>query len=565
MWTQQDRSFLYIKWLQTSRRWKRLNLDSILQSSGFFLLVGFFWLLCYKVVSSLCNQIYYKYDVIGPIVLDRIVSFGFFAALMVITVGHILTAYTSLFSGSGLPQLVGSPFPMRRLYRIQCMEALFLGGWVSGVFCIPIIFAYGWELKATWWYYPVMLVGLVGFLITAGMIGIIIMLMIARWIIGRPIRTAIGSVLVLGGFFSIILYTSIVNRDLLGNIEIHKLGEKLANLRLSAYPYLPSHWISQLMQAAHKGDVYNAFLYLGLLGSSAFFLWHLAMEFGHRSYNQAWLWTREKAHLFSRSRDAKLFRKKRIWFPKLLPRQSGAVVYKERRIFARDFSQWGQMVLILTLVLFYMAHTKNFTFNEQNFQVKKMLAFFNVILLGFIQATLSLRYSFPSISLEGKSFWVVASSAIGLKRFFFAKYYLHTSILLVIGLGMGSLLNNILGVDPTLNAVSLLVLFLFSFGFTSWSMGFGAVFYKFEATGAADVSSDTGALVTMIVTLLYFAISVYLFSRLAFTQTQGTDFIGQLAINPSLILLCALFLFIQTCAILIPPVYGLKKLKNAVL
>lgn len=564
MWTEQDRSFLRIKWLYTARRWKRLNLDSILRSSGFFLLVGFFWVLCYQVVSRLCGTIY-KYEVIGPLILDRIVSFGFLAALIIVTIGHILTAYSSLYGGLGLPQLINSPYPLHRLYRIQCLETLILGGWVSGLFCIPIILAYGWELKAAWWYYPVVMVGLAAFLMTAGMVGILIMLAIARWIVGRSIRAAVGSVLVLLLFFTMVLYTSIANRDLLGNIDMRRIGEALANLRLSSYPYLPSHWMSQLMQSAHTGKAYQAFLYLGMLISSALFFWYLALELGHRWYRDAWLWSQERVRLFHKFRDPHKFRRKRILLLRILPRRVGAVVYKEVHLFARDFSQWGQMVLILTLVLFYMAHTQNFTFNEPDSQARNLLAFFNVILLGFIQATLSLRYTFPSISLEGKAFWVVASSAIGLPRFFFTKYYLHSLVLLVLGLGMGGLLNRILGVNTTLNFISLFVLFLFSFGFTSWSMGFGAVFHKFEATGAADVTSDTGALVTMIVTLLYFAFSVYLFSRLAFTPTQGTDLVGQLALNPHLILLGAVFLLFQTLSILLPPLYGLKKLSQAVL
>lgn len=565
MWTGQDRSFLRIKWLQTARRWKRLNLDSILQSSGFVLLVGFFWALCYKVVTRLCGTIYYQYEVIGPIILDRIISIGFFAALVVIIIGHELTAYSSLFRGMGLPQLVTSPYPVHRLYRIQCLETLVLGGWVSGLFCIPIILAYGWELKAAWWYYPATLAGLACFLILAGMIGVLVMLSIARWVIGRPLRAAVGSALILGLFIGIVFYTSTVSQQLLGNIDVKKLEEILANLRLSSYPYLPNHWMSQLMQSSQTGQFSNAMLYLGLLASGAWFFWCLAMEMGYRWYCEAWLWSQERISIFHRGRDPRRFRKKRSWVLVVLPRRIGAVVYKEIHLFARDFSQWGQMVLILALVLFYMAHTQNFTFNEPDSQAKNLLAFFNVILLGFIQATLSLRYTFPSISLEGKAFWVVATSAIGLPRFFFTKYYMHVVVLLIIGLGMGALLNGILGVDPTLNLLSLVVLFFFSFGFTSWSMGFGAVFHKFEATGAADVTSDTGALVAMIVTLLYFSLSVFLFSRMAFTPTQGVDLVGQLALSPQLILLTAFFLLIQSLVILLPPVYGLKKLAQATL
>jgi len=153
MGSRPDRALLRVKWLCLKRRWQRLNLDSILRSSGFLLLLGVFWFLCYLVVARLCEEVN-KVDVVGPIVLERIISFGFLAVLIVILLGHILTAYSSLFRGNDLPSLFNSPYPVPDLFRIQSLEALILGGWVSGLFCVPIILAYGWKLRAAWWYYP---------------------------------------------------------------------------------------------------------------------------------------------------------------------------------------------------------------------------------------------------------------------------------------------------------------------------------------------------------------------------------------------------------------------------
>ena len=192
------------------------------------------------------------------------------------------------------------------------------------------------------------------------------------------------------------------------------------------------------MQAAHVGEVYRSFLFFGLLASSALFFWYLALELSYRWYKEAWLWSQERVRLYQAARDPRRFRAKFLLFSSILPRKVGAVVHKEVHLFARDFSQWGQLVLILALVLFL--HRTHAEFHLQRTRLagaRNMLAFFNVILLGFIQATLSLRYTFPSISLEGKAFWVVVSSGIGLHRFFFTKYYLHALVLLAIGLGMG--------------------------------------------------------------------------------------------------------------------------------
>ncbi len=561
MWTDQDKCLLRVKRSYFLRRWNRFNVDTFIQTVGFLLLVAIFWTLSFGVVAKLCKNLM-EVDVVGPIILKRIVSFGFFALWILVTGGHIFTAFSSMFRSYELQALFCSPYPPHRLFRIQSYETLILGGWLLGLFCIPILCAFGWQLDARWWYYPVVLTGLLGFLIVAGALGILITLFITRWIIGRPIRSSLSSALLLCTLIGLFIYGITSTKILVGQIDTNKLGETLANLRLSTNPYLPSHWMSELMSSARIGDIGRSFLYLFLLWSSGLFFLSLALEFGHRWYAGGWLWAQERVGLFQRHRDRHRFRVKRLWLMKLLPRRIGSIVYKECHVFARDFSQWGQLVLILVLVLFYVAHTKNVTFENPMSPARGHLAFFNVVLLGFIQATLSLRYTFPSISLEGRGFWAVMTAQIGLDRFYFTKYYLHAFVLFIIGQGLGFLLNNFLGIDSTLNLICALVLFFFAFGFTSWTLGLGVVFHKFDATSAADVTSDTGTLITMICTLLYFGISIAFLARFALDHTPGMSIVDQFTLQPDMILYSTVFLVIQTSVILLPAAYGLRKLKE---
>ena len=93
-----------------------------------------------------------------------------------------------------------------------------------------------------------------------------------------------------------------------------------------------------------------------------------------------------------------------------------------------------------------MAHTQNIMFKQENVNTRNQLVFFNVILLGFIQATLSLRYTFPRSA--GEAYWTVA--APGLAYIVSStKYYLHALVLLIIGEGMAFMLNRILEADAT--------------------------------------------------------------------------------------------------------------------
>ncbi len=566
MWTQQDKSLLRVKYLQILRRLEHLNLDSFLKAFMFFLLIGIFWGLCFFLVQRLIEQVY-TIEIIGPIIMNRLIAFGLFALFIIVAGSHVLSAYSSLFKAQELPNLFSSPYSLHRIFRIQCIETLVHGGWVLAMFCLPLLFAYGMELNANILFYPVVLLGLTGFFGIAGCLGILLMLVAARWIISRPLRSAVSMVLFLGLFIGMFVYLAIASNVFSAGVTAAKIGETLANMRLSTLPYLPSHWMSELMNAAQIQDWWRVGLFLSLLISTWLVLWSASLELGERWYADAWLWTQEHVGTKHLLRGHRKYKPKHFLLIRLLPSRIGAFVYKEFVLFVRDFSQWGQLVLILALTIFYIFQTQTVMSGDTASRMKTLLACFNVILLAFIQATLSLRYTYPSISLEGKAFWVVASAERGIERIFFTKYYLHTFCLLCIGLGLGTVLNMIVDVDFNMYIISLTVLFLFSFGFTSWSLGLGALFSKFEATNIADVSSDTGTLVAMILTMLYLGISLSFLSSVALMYTPGTSLSELLALNQDrgLMIFLTLFLFIQTCSILIPTVYGLKKLKEAVI
>lgn len=561
--SQADATVLRVKQSMALRSLKRFNVNSFLQSLGFFVLLGIFWLLCFLGVARLCNNLY-SIELIGPIILSRILSLGFLAAFMIVAGGHILTALSSLFRGAHLYAFVESPYPMSSLYRVQCIETVLRGGWGLGLFCVPIVLAYGIQLDAPLWYYPVVLIGLLGFLLIAGMTGITVMIVLARWVLGRPIRMLVGMSTVAIGFISVFLSTLSVSQDFLANdITARQLGQLLANMKLSTNPYLPSQWIAQLMTTARNGSLEEMAIYLTLLLAGALFMWCLVMELGLRWYSDAWLWAQERIGLVGSRREGRAFKQRRMVLLQFLPRKIGAMIYKEIYLFLRDFSQWGQLILILALVLFYVAHIQNQMTVEAEVQQRNQLAFFNLILLGFIQATISLRYTFPSISLEGKGYWAIRSSGMSVPFFFLTKYYIHATALMVIGLGMGWLLNQIMQVDATLQAISFIILLLFSFGFTSWTLGMGAVFHNFNVSSVAEVSSNTGALVTMILTLIYFGVSVVFIATYALQHTPGLNLAHQLALQQNLIGYIGAFLLLQTGAILFPVIYGIQSLQES--
>ena len=566
MFSLEDKHIVRVKWINFTRRWKRLNLDSVMFVSGFTALLFVFWYLSYYLISYLCGELD-KQKVIGPIVLQRMLSVGFLAAFAVVTVGNILTSYATLYRSARFHVILTSPYPLYRMFRYETLENLITGSWVSGIFCLPILWAYGSRLQAVWWYYPVVLAGLAGLLAIAGLLGMMVMLLIARFIIGRRIRTAMAICFILCSFGSLILYVSHVGKVYFSRVDMTHLGEALANMQMASTPYLPNYWLSELMLAARLQDGLNVALYLFCFFSTSMFLWYLINELGYRFFPDAWLWAQERVTLFQRRGSASIFRKRSLWIHRLLPRSIGSVVYKEIYLFLRDFSQWGQLVIILTIIIFYVSHMRNIRLLQDSENARNQIAYFNVLLLGFLQATLALRFTFPSISLEGKAAWALFSSSTGIRRFYYTKFFFHAFVLLIFGESITWALNTILEVDPTMNILCVILLLHLSFGIAACTLGLGAIFHNFEARSAADVTSDTGALIAMIITLLYFALSMYLSARFALRFYSGKSILEQFQLqgsdNPALYIQFATFLALQYLIITIPTSLGIRKLRNA--
>jgi ABC-2 type transport system permease protein len=203
------------------------------------------------------------------------------------------------------------------------------------------------------------------------------------------------------------------------------------------------------------------------------------------------------------------------------------LLIKEWFIFRRDFSQWGQFLHLMALVALYVVQVRDISFPDQAYRIRSIISFFNILLLGFVQATLALRYAFPSMSLEGTAFWAVCKSPVGISRYFLGKYTCHFLWILAIGEIMTVILNRVLHLGQPFSGIAMVIVAILSLGFTSCTVGLGAVYPRFDAAGAADVSSSAGALVSMALTLSYLAFSAAILARLIMNilPMEGASFL----------------------------------------
>ncbi len=517
-----------MKWLLARRTLSRFNLDSFIRAVSFLALLGIFAAICFVGIKQLCVNLM-AIDIVGPLIIKRSFAFGLMTLFVMIVLSQLVNTYSHLFQSRELTLLHQSPLASGQVFGPQAAEGLMKGCWMAAIFVLTILFAYGRGRHAPWSFYPLAVTGVVPYLLIAAGLGMLMMLLLAWLVVGRKRRERFLAVFALGGVGLFIWWGRIAAGWISGaktaeSLQEH-LGEALANLRISSNLYLPSYWMSELVESAIEGREFDVILPILLLVTTAWLLLTFLWFLGGRTYRSAWLSCMERGSV---KRGRSYIQRFGLRFPfTALPHWFRSLLIKEWFIFRRDFSQWGQFLLLMALVALYVVQVRDITLPDQAYRIRSIVSFFNILLLGFVQATLALRYAFPSMSLEGTAFWAVCKSPVGISRYFLGKYACHFLWILAIGEIMTLILNQVLHLGQPFSGIAMAIVAILSLGFTSCTVGLGAVYPRFDAASAADVSSSAGALVSMVLTLSYLAFSAAILARLMMNilPMEGASFL----------------------------------------
>ncbi len=85
------------------------------------------------------------------------------------------------------------------------------------------------------------------------------------------------------------------------------------------------------------------------------------------------------------------------------------LVMKELRLFFRDTTQWSQLILLAVLVMVYVFNIKFLPIGGEgvSFFLANVVPFLNLVLAGFVLASIAARIIFTVVSLEGRTYWLL--------------------------------------------------------------------------------------------------------------------------------------------------------------
>lgn len=205
--------------------------------------------------------------------------------------------------------------------------------------------------------------------------------------------------------------------------------------------------------------------------------------------------------------------------------QTQALVAKEVRLLARDVGQWSQLFMMAGLLFIYLYNIRILPIGGD--ARATVVAYANLGMAGFIISAMCLRFAYPSVSSEGRSFWLIQSAPISYRRLLLVKVGVYSAPLTFISLLLTSLANVMLEARATVWLFTLIGASLLALTLVSLGVGMGGFTPDFAAENPLQVGLSLGGFAYMAISLAYVGALMILMARpvarFLFRQLFGTS------------------------------------------
>jgi ABC-2 type transport system permease protein len=448
---------------------------------------------------------------IGFLIINKIISLGFLSIFIMLVISNLVTSISTLFRSRETSFLLSTPATYRQVFTVKFIDNMIYSTWAVLLLGLPVIMAYGIVRGFVLWEYLFELFCvLIPFVIIPSCIGVAIsisMFLISKKINPRTLVIWLSSLLLLG----IAIYFKFGQpSNLAFNVvsDWRVLNRYLGSMGATSFPFLPSFWVSESLRLISSGSGNSLIVYMLALVSTAIVCLNLIFAYADKFYYRSWLASLE--YHGSKERRIAIHKKTSAFFrlPTWMPSDFRAVLSKDLKLFIREPAQWAQFSILIVLLLIYLINLRYFPTDLKDSFWKTFIGFTNFAFSGFILATLSVRFVFPNISLEGKSFWVIASSPMPIKRVFWVKFWSAFMIFLLLAEILALFSNIMLGLRGILMVLTFFSVLLMSVSLTSLSVGMGAIYPRFDEKNPGKIASSVGGMLTTVLSLIYVGIMV---------------------------------------------------------
>src|SRR5262249_54970818 len=253
-------------------------------------------------------------------------------------------------------------------------------------------------------------------------------------------------------------------------------------------PFLPTTWAGEVLIPLLGVREGEPLFHLGLLATTAGVLYIASAAVGERVFLVAW--SRAQEGRGPGGGERPLARWVRV-LAAPLPRVPGLLLAKDLTVFFRDPGQWSQLIVLLALVIVYVYNFTVLPIDDGSplaAAIREVTSFLNLGLAAFVTTSVAVRFVFPAVSLEGRSWWILRTAPIPLGTIWWSKSAIAFLPLGVLGEALIVVTNRYLGVDPRLTLVFMATLLLVIAAIVSLGLAFGAAYPRLDTQNPAQIA-----------------------------------------------------------------------------
>ncbi|MGA3243673.1 MAG: hypothetical protein ABSE41_03595 [Bacteroidota bacterium] len=463
------------------------------------------YLLAYAVTKSVIEQ-----TRIGLFVYHRFISMMLFVLFVSVNMGNIIVSYSTLYKSSEVGYLFTKPVSFTQIFVLKFLDNFLYSSATFFLMVFMALLGYGAYFGySALTFLAVMFFVLLPYLFLSACVAVLILMSLMK------VASRWGFRKVMSGLA--ILYIAMVALFFRYSnpIELVEYGQRL-NLDTSAsmmgldsgiLANLPNAWVSNVLFYIARGNSALAFIHGARLFLLTAAMFGVVLYVAHRFYYKSWLVTFEfqaRSNTVQSGKRMKVFDFRRT--SSLRP-QMEVLLKKEYFQFFRESSQWIHLALMIVLVGVFAVSVGNLNLKLRVTEIQTVGYLILYAFGGFLSCSLALRFLFPAISIEGKSFWTQLSAPLDLKKPYLIKFTIGFFIVLTLALLVAVFSNapfvRMSERRPILMYFGVYSAFWVSLTLVSLNLGLGGYFANFKEKNPIRIASSQGATLTFLMSLVY--------------------------------------------------------------
>lgn len=516
-------SFLHLlapKWQSMRSRALRKESGAAGRFTALAIIGVMFWGFIFAILYRLL--VYFRgIPEIGPLLAGKLLGLILISFFGMLLLSNVISSLSTFFLAKDLDLLVAGPVDWLRLYAAKLVETCAHSSWMVALLAVPLFAAYGIVYDGGPMFLFVVLSTFIPFLILPTVIGSAITLILVNVFPARRTKDILSVIAVLSAGGVVLLFRLMRPEQLARPEGFRSLIEFISILRTPTSPYLPSEWVQTAIMSWLNGEPDPLPLFLLWSTAGAFLVIGAAIQ--RKLYPIGFTKAQESGDRWVKKSTFFGFLS-RVLSPLGLVRRE--LVMKEVRLFFRDTTQWSQLILLAVLVVVYIANVKFLPTKGEgvSFFIANLIPFLNLVLAGFVLASIAARFIFPGVSLEGRTMWLLRSSPLRMRDLLWSKFWVGTIPLLAFAVALVFTTGYLMKVTDFIMIVSVATITMMTFAVAGLAVGFGTLYPRFDTENAAQIPTSFGGLLFMMASIVVIGAVITLEARPVFSYLASKSF-----------------------------------------